>query len=131
VNRSGLSACALLVLFCATASPAERVRDGTTVAQRVPQKMLGTWILADTLQCANPTGKIVITSNAVQFGNRQSDRMQFIPKSGAYGGDALHAWIAAKEEILEYDSENDRIIWQSKGAGYYTVEYFERCPMGS
>jgi len=126
------SVSALLVLSCASATPAEIVGGGKTVIQSgvdlpVPRQMLGTWILTDTGQCANQADKVVVTPATVQFGERRSDRMRFVPKSGAYGGDALHFWIAAKEEILEYDSQSDRIIWESRGADYFTVEYYERC----
>ena len=132
MNRSIVNVCALLLIGCASVSAAERVGDGRTAVQSdvdlpVPQKMLGTWILIDTAQCANPTDKIIVTPAAVQFGRVRSDRMRFIPKSGAFGGDALHWWVVTKEEVLEYDSENDRIIWQSGGADSFTVDYYERC----
>lgn len=125
MKRPIFYACMLLLLGCASAPAAESVRNGADLP--APGKWLGTWILADTGQCANRTDMLIIAPTTVQFGNGPPRRIRFVPKGGPFGGDSLQWRIAAEEDVLEYDPDNDRMIWQSKGPDHHTTEYYERC----
>jgi hypothetical protein len=94
----------------------------------VPEKMLGNWVLVDTWQCAMAEGKLAVTRDNIQFGKDRPIRVRVLSRSGDDGEDTLYWHVGTEENILAYDSANDRVVWTSNARGRSTSEIYERCP---
>src|SRR5262249_11368414 len=94
-------------------------------ADPVPRAMLGTWALDG--KCDDTDKRLVISDHTATFGTERPDEIVYHGNDGPNGQGALHWKQEGITSNLEYDRQQDAVVFNQLGWGYPAAGLYRRC----